>query len=205
MRIVEIQSNVKAWKVKYVYVTSDEWDFGNEGTEAHRRSPPSGAEQGQEYHQSALSSSGASEQARPPTNEPGEGKAHVEVNPTCPTAFPDPTTQPSSATPTPPQKINVSRSILDSINQTPDTRIAVAYVWVDEGLYPRDQDILLATDPRRLRGAMMVNVIEQAEDFQTKEKEWKSLEERFKEMEKKRDEREKEYQQRMIELKEASA
>ncbi|GAB2294731.1 hypothetical protein Dimus_028926 [Dionaea muscipula] len=30
MQIVELQSNVKAWKVKYVNVTSDEWDFGEE-------------------------------------------------------------------------------------------------------------------------------------------------------------------------------
>ncbi|GAB2283945.1 hypothetical protein Dimus_018427, partial [Dionaea muscipula] len=68
-----------------------------------------------------------------------------------------------------------------------DERIAASYAWVDEGLYPRDIEILLATDPWRLRGAMMVN-----------------LTARFKKLEKKRDEREKEYQKQMIELKEAS-
>ncbi|GAB2294719.1 hypothetical protein Dimus_028914, partial [Dionaea muscipula] len=30
MKIMEIRTNVKAWKVKCAYVTSDEWDFGDE-------------------------------------------------------------------------------------------------------------------------------------------------------------------------------
>ncbi|GAB2294663.1 hypothetical protein Dimus_028859 [Dionaea muscipula] len=77
-----------------------------------------------------------------------KGKAPVEVNPTYPTVVPELAAQPSTTTPTPPQKINVSRSILDSINQTPDPRIATAYAWVDEDL-------------RRLRGTMMVNTTEE--------------------------------------------
>ncbi|GAB2271179.1 hypothetical protein Dimus_006023 [Dionaea muscipula] len=44
--------------------------------------------------------------------------------------------------------------------ETLDARIVVAYEWVDEGLYLRDHDILLVADPRRLRGAMMVNALE---------------------------------------------
>ncbi|GAB2275794.1 hypothetical protein Dimus_010544 [Dionaea muscipula] len=31
-------------------------------------------------------------------------------------------------------------------------KIVVAYAWVDEGALSRDRDILLETDPRRLRG-----------------------------------------------------
>ncbi|GAB2294720.1 hypothetical protein Dimus_028915, partial [Dionaea muscipula] len=42
-----------------------------EGTKAHRRSPTGATEQEQQ-HQSAPGSSGASEQARPPTQEHGE-------------------------------------------------------------------------------------------------------------------------------------
>ncbi|GAB2276279.1 hypothetical protein Dimus_011010 [Dionaea muscipula] len=87
-----------------------------------------------------------------PTLSKGKDKAPMEVNPACPTVVPDLAAQPSSEAPTPPEKISETRSILDSINQTPDARIAAAYAWVDQGLYPRDQYILLATDPKRLRG-----------------------------------------------------
>ncbi|GAB2271394.1 hypothetical protein Dimus_006233, partial [Dionaea muscipula] len=89
-----------------------------------------------------------------------KGKALVEVNPSCPTGVTASAAQTSSTTPTPPQNLKVQRSILDSVNQTPDARIAAAYAWMDEGLYPRDNEILLATDPRRLRGDMMVNQTE---------------------------------------------
>ncbi|GAB2283946.1 hypothetical protein Dimus_018428 [Dionaea muscipula] len=48
------------------------------------------------------------------------------------------------------------------LEETPDERIAASYAWVDEGLYPRDNEILLATDPQRLSRAMMVNLREGA-------------------------------------------
>ncbi|GAB2281389.1 hypothetical protein Dimus_015985 [Dionaea muscipula] len=88
-----------------------------------------------------------------------EGKSPEEVNLACPTVVPDAAAQ-SSTAPTPPQKINVTHNILDSVNQASNARIAVAHAWVDEGLYARDQYIFLATDPRRLMGAMMVNATE---------------------------------------------
>ncbi|GAB2265769.1 hypothetical protein Dimus_000805 [Dionaea muscipula] len=61
-------------------------------------------------------------------------------------------------------KGKTSEEVGPAFNQAPDSRIATAYAWVDEGLYARDQDILLAIDPRRLRGAMMVNATEQLQD-----------------------------------------
>ncbi|GAB2284152.1 hypothetical protein Dimus_018619 [Dionaea muscipula] len=106
---------------------------------------------------------------RTTTNE-DKGKAPMEVDPACLTIAPDLVAQPSSTTPTPTQKINVTRNILDSVNQALDARIAAAYAWVDEGLYVRNQDILLATDPRRLRGAMMVNVTEELSKVQSAQK-----------------------------------
>ncbi|GAB2284081.1 hypothetical protein Dimus_018557, partial [Dionaea muscipula] len=92
----------------------------------------------------------------------------MEVYPAFRTAVPESTAQ-SSATPTPPQKMNLQRGILNLINQAPKARIAAAYIWVNEGLFPRDQDILLATNPKRLQGAMMVNATEE-EDLREEEK-----------------------------------
>ncbi|GAB2295055.1 hypothetical protein Dimus_029237, partial [Dionaea muscipula] len=87
-----------------------------------------------------------------------KGKAPVEVNPSCPTVVPETAAKTSSTTPLPPTDVRLSCSILDSINQSVEERIAAAYAMVDDGLYPRDPTILLGTEPRRLRGAMMVNV-----------------------------------------------
>ncbi|GAB2268014.1 hypothetical protein Dimus_002992 [Dionaea muscipula] len=89
-----------------------------------------------------------------------DGKGPAKVDPSCPTGVPTSAAQTSLTTPTPPQNLKVQRSILDSVNEVPDARIAASYAWVDEGIYPRDNEILLATDPRRLRGAMMVNLTE---------------------------------------------
>ncbi|GAB2268013.1 hypothetical protein Dimus_002991 [Dionaea muscipula] len=89
-----------------------------------------------------------------------DGKGPAKVDPSCPTGVPTSAAQTSLTTPTPPQNLKVQRSFLDSINEVPDARIAASYAWVDEGIYPRDNEILLATDPRRLRGAMMVNLTE---------------------------------------------
>ncbi|GAB2294730.1 hypothetical protein Dimus_028925 [Dionaea muscipula] len=94
--------------------------------------------------------------------EVDKGKAPVGIDPACLTSVPTSTAQPSTSTPSPSQGVKASRSILDSINQTMDARIAASYAWVDEGLFPRDNEILLGTDPRRLRGAMMVNLAEGA-------------------------------------------
>ncbi|GAB2284080.1 hypothetical protein Dimus_018556 [Dionaea muscipula] len=40
LKIVETQSNIKSWKVKYVYVTSKEWDFGDEVAEVLKNPEP---------------------------------------------------------------------------------------------------------------------------------------------------------------------
>ncbi|GAB2278950.1 hypothetical protein Dimus_013620 [Dionaea muscipula] len=40
MQIIELRCNVKAWKVKYMYVTSDEWDFGEGIAEVLKDSTP---------------------------------------------------------------------------------------------------------------------------------------------------------------------
>ncbi|GAB2281190.1 hypothetical protein Dimus_015794 [Dionaea muscipula] len=40
MQVVKLRSNVKAWKVKYMYVTSDEWDFGEEIAEVLKEPTP---------------------------------------------------------------------------------------------------------------------------------------------------------------------
>ncbi|GAB2292648.1 hypothetical protein Dimus_026885 [Dionaea muscipula] len=93
-------------------------------------------------------------------SEVDKGKAPVEVDPACLTGVSASTAQTSTSTPSPPQGVKVSRSILDALNQIVDDRIAASYVWVDEGLYPRDNEILLGKDPRRLRGATMVNLTE---------------------------------------------
>ncbi|GAB2278949.1 hypothetical protein Dimus_013619 [Dionaea muscipula] len=79
-----------------------------------------------------------------------KGKGPVEIEPSCATGVPASTAEASTTTPSPPQNLKVSRNILDSVNQTPDARIMTSYAWVDEGLYPRDNEILLATDPRKL-------------------------------------------------------
>ncbi|GAB2289926.1 hypothetical protein Dimus_024225 [Dionaea muscipula] len=286
MQIVELQNNVKAWKVKYVFVTLDEWDFGDEiaevlkeptskprailnevemsirstferfwtsgaslwfqviflrtleengiaiiphprmdqmlarlramygstgsdileEDETQRRSPDQQQQQQQqqEQQQTTLSLSETPRQASPPSQGSGEvpmaeelphqeelpemkstslevsksaslssqhdeeesainvnkGKAPVEVNPSCPTVVQETATKTSSTTPLTPTDVRLSCCILDSINQSVEERIVVAYAMVDNGLYPRDHAILLGTEPRRLRGAMMVNVAE---------------------------------------------
>ncbi|GAB2296366.1 hypothetical protein Dimus_030487, partial [Dionaea muscipula] len=40
MQIVELRSNVKAWKVKYINVTLDEWEFGEEISEVLKEPNP---------------------------------------------------------------------------------------------------------------------------------------------------------------------
>ncbi|GAB2283693.1 hypothetical protein Dimus_018189 [Dionaea muscipula] len=64
-------------------------------------------------------------------SEVDKGKAPVEVDPACLTGVSASAAQTSTSTPSHPK-----------------------------GLYPRDNEILLSTDPRRLRGAMMVNLVE---------------------------------------------
>ncbi|GAB2268592.1 hypothetical protein Dimus_003547 [Dionaea muscipula] len=83
---------------------------------------------------------------------------------------------------------------------------------MDEGLFPRDRDILLETDPKRLRAAMtglilyrhLDKLFQSVEEMQGKELQWKMLEKRFEEMEMERDKREIDIQQRAAELKESS-
>ncbi|GAB2290397.1 hypothetical protein Dimus_024675 [Dionaea muscipula] len=70
--------------------------------------------------------------------EVDNGKAPVEVDPACLTGVSASAAQTSTSTPSPPQGVKVSRSIMYSLYQTVDAGIAASYAWVDEGLYLRD-------------------------------------------------------------------